>query len=62
MKRQALTTRLSSRPPTDLSDDELESTAQAVLAGDPVAKNVAKEQARKIGISEAMIKKLYADD
>lgn len=36
---------------------------EPILAGDhPVAKNIGKEQARKVGISEGMIRKLYADD
>jgi hypothetical protein len=35
---------------------------EEILAGDPVAKNVAKEQARKIGLTEADIKLLFGND
>ncbi len=35
---------------------------EPILAGDhPIAKNIGKEQARKLGIPEDMIMKLYAD-
>ncbi len=47
-------------PDGTVTDAELH---EEILAGDhPIADEIGKDQARKIGISEAMIRRLYADD
>jgi len=40
-----------------------ENLHEEILAGDhPIAKNIGKEQARKAGLTEAEIMKLFADE